>query len=166
MASFKDWSPQLNDDIFTSENLFKQLSKYVPKNKIVSMPFYSPYSNCDKLLSKYIDNKIIYQEEDFFKYDRGDIIVDNPPFSIKKLILKELLKRDKPFMLILPITCLCYKYNRMFKDKDIQILIPNGRPKYNFCKNGVIKYNTDSAPFDTIILCYKIGLKKDIIFMD
>ena len=167
MTTYKDYQPNTHDDFFTESNLWKEISPYIPKNKVISMPFYSPYSKCNELLGKYVDNKIIYQEEDFFDNDRGDIVVDNPPFSIKKSILLELYNRKKPFMLILPIASICYKYFRVFKEEDIQILIPEERPKYTYCnpKTGLIRHSNKAPPFDTCVFCWKIGLPKSVNFL-
>ncbi len=170
MATYKDFQTKTHDDFFTSNDLFKQLSKFIPPDKIVSMPFYSPYSKCNEILGSYIDNDIIYNNEDFFKNDRGDIVCDNPPFSIKKDILKVLYERDKPFMLILPVSSMCYKYFRIFKDNQdkLQFLIPKGRPRYIYCNptTGEKKDTNKSPAFDTIVFCYKMNLKNSINFMD
>tara|TARA_R110000803_G_C11814469_1_gene301131 strand:- start:7 stop:513 length:507 start_codon:yes stop_codon:yes gene_type:complete len=168
MATYQDYQPVKFDDFFTQENTFKQMSKFIPKDKKIYMPFYSPHSNCNELLGKYIDNEIIYEDKDFFSYKITDgIICDNPPFSIKKKILEKLFKDETPFMLILPISSICYKYFRMFNEGDIQMLIFNGRPKYNKCNTkGIIDSGKSSPAFDSAIFCYKIGLEKDLIFMD
>ena len=166
MATYRDYQPNKYDDFFTQEELWKDISKYIPKNKKIYMPFFSPYSNCNELLSKYIDNEIVYQDKDFFSYKINDgIVCDNPPFSIKKQILNKLHEDDTPFMLILPISSICYNYFKKCKE-NLQILIPRKRPKYNKCdKEGNI-YNSNSSPaFDSAIFCYKIGLTQDINFI-
>ena len=92
MATFKDYQPIKFDDFFTQENTFKQMSKFIPKDKKIYMPFYSPHSNCNELLGKYIDNEIIYEDKDFFSYKITDgIICDNPPFSIKKKNIRKII---------------------------------------------------------------------------
>jgi len=91
MATFSHYQPKVYDEFFTKENTFKQLAPFIPKNKKIYMPFYSKYSKCNELLGKYIDNKIIYEDKDFFTYKITDgIICDNPPFAIKKKILNKL----------------------------------------------------------------------------
>jgi hypothetical protein len=168
MASFRDYQPVEFDDFFTQENTFKQIAPFIPKNKKIYMPFYSPYSKCNELLGKYIDNEIIYEDKDFFSYKITEgVVCDNPPFSLKQKILKKLLEDDTPFMLILPISTLSYKYFRMFNNSNIQILLFNGRPKYCKCnKEGVIDNGKSSPAFDSIVICYKIGLQKDLMFME
>ena len=168
MATYTDYQPHLHDDFFTKEDTFKQIASYIPKDKKIYMPFYSKHSNCNELLGKYIDNEIIYEDKDFFDYKITDgIIVDNPPFSIKQSILKKLFEDDTPFMLILPISSICYKYFRLYKDSNIQMLIFNGRPKYNRCDtNGNVDNGKKSPAFDSCVFCYNIGLENDITFLD
>lgn len=168
MATFKDYQPKTHDDFFTQEDTFKQISKYIPKDKKIYMPFYSPYSRCNILLGKYIDNEIVYEDKDFFSYKITDgIICDNPPFSIKQKILKKLFEDDTPFMLILPISSICYKYFRIYNKTNLQMIILNGRPKYNKCNTeGEIDNGKASPSFDSCVFCYKIGLENDITFVD
>tara|TARA_Y100000004_G_C8806602_1_gene365768 strand:+ start:61 stop:567 length:507 start_codon:yes stop_codon:yes gene_type:complete len=166
MATYRDYQPSIHDDFFTKEETFKQIAPFIPKDKKVYMPFYSPYSKCNEYLGKYIDNEIVYEDKDFFSYKITDgIICDNPPFSIKQKILKKLFEDDTPFMLILPISSICYKYFRLYQNTDLQIIIFNGRPKYNKCNSDGVIYDGKSSPaFDSVVFCYKIGLEKDIIF--
>lgn len=164
MATYSDYKIQKFDDFFTKKETWEQIAKYVPKNKVISMPFYSPYSKCNEWLGKYIDNKIIYQDEDFFNFDRGQIVCDNVPFSIKKEIINTLVKRDKPFMIIVPVSTICYNYCKILK--NIQILIPQKRVSYLKCdENGNVNESKSSCAFDSIILCWKIHLENDITFM-
>jgi hypothetical protein len=172
MATFKDYQPKIYDDFFTKEDTFKQIStiinKYVSPDLVVSMPFYSPYSKCNELLGKHIKNKIIYQDEDFFNFDRGDIVIDNCPFSIKKDILKKLYERNKPFMLILPVSTMCYKYFRIFENdkKFLSFLLFEGRPNYIKCdKEGNLTDNNISCGFDSVVFCYKIKLPSQVMFL-
>ena len=166
MATYKDYQPSKYDDFFTKEKEWEQIAPYIPKNKIVSMPFYSPYSKCNVLLGKHIDNKIIYRNEDFFKNDIGDIVVDNPPFSKKKEIINKLVERNKPFMLIVPISTISYNYTKKLKE-HLQLLIFKKRPRFIKCdaKTGKLKDDNKSPAFDSCVICWKMNLKNDIIFL-
>ena len=174
MATFKDYQPIKHDDFFTTENTWIQISKiinkYIDPKLTISMPFYSPYSKCNELLGKYIKNKIIYKDEDFFKNDRGNIICDNPPFHNKKDILIELYNRDKPFMLILPVSSMCYNYFRIFKDnqKELSFLLFNKRQGFIKCnpKTGELDNTKTNPAFDCIVFCYKIKLPNNIMFLE
>tara|TARA_Y100001973_G_C5160574_1_gene313286 strand:+ start:870 stop:1376 length:507 start_codon:yes stop_codon:yes gene_type:complete len=168
MATYRDYNISKFDDFFTQESTFKQIAPFIPKNKKIYMPFYSKYSKCNELLSKHIDNEIIYEDKDFFSYKITDgIVCDNAPFSLKKEILNKLFNDDTPFMLVLPISTLAYKYFRIFNNSNIQILLFNGRQKFNKCdSNGNVNNGKVSPAFDTVVVCYKIGLEKDLIFLN
>tara|TARA_R110002124_G_scaffold26512_1_gene95434 strand:+ start:421 stop:882 length:462 start_codon:yes stop_codon:yes gene_type:complete len=153
MALYTKNNCKIQDDYKTPIKIWRDIMDYIPKDKKIWAPFY--YKGEHTL--KDLGYDIIHQEEDFFKVDRGEIVVDNPPFSIKKQVLERLVKLDKPFILIMPASTLCYKYARIIKDK-IQIIIPNGRVKY--LDNG------KSPSFDSLYYCYKMNLPKDIIYLD
>ena len=83
MAVYNDFKPKKYDDYFTKETEWEQIAPHIPKNKIVSMPFYSPYSKCNVLLGKYINNRIIYRNEDFFK-NKGCSRSQGEPFPVMR----------------------------------------------------------------------------------
>ena len=153
------------DDYITPYYIWKNVAKYIPKDKEISMPFYADGS-CAKHLRS-LGFSVFHKDEDFYEYDRGDIVVDNPPFSSKRKVLETLVKRNKPFMLLLPVSTLCYEYTRILP--SVQILIPAKRPKF-------IKYNKKlkiqdknwkkkCSSFDCVWMCYKMNFEKDVIFM-
>ena len=107
--------------------IFEEIKQYIPKDKLISMPFYGDGTCANHL--REMGFKVYHEQEDFFKNDRGDIVVDNPPFEFKKKIIETLVERKKPFMLIMPVSTLCYNYSRVL-GKDLQMLIPNKRPKF------------------------------------
>ena len=153
MATYSHYSPKPFDDFNTPVEIWKDIEKYIPKDKEIWCPF---YFNGDHKL-KELGFDIIHNQEDFFKNNRGEIIIDNPPFSIKKHVLKRMIEIDKPFMLIMPVSTLCYQYFNIYKDK-IQILVPSKR--YDFLPD-----KKASATFDCLWYCYKMKLDKDITFL-
>ena len=166
MATYKDYNPSKNNDFMSPKSLFEEIKEYIPNDKIISMPFYG-----DGMIGKYMTEMgftVIHKQEDFFKFDRGDIVVDNPPFEFKKEIITELIKRDKPFMLIMPVSTLCYKYSKVLKD-NLQIIIPKKRPKFISYDKKTKKLDANwkkkSCAFDSIWFCYKMNLKQDIILL-
>jgi hypothetical protein len=156
MAMYSHYQPKIYDDFNTPIKVWKDIEKYIPKDKVIWCPFY----NDGKHTLIDLQYNVIHEDKDFFEYEPEDydIIVDNPPFSIKKKILKRLLILDKPFILIMPISTLCSKYFKQYKDK-IQIIIPPKR--YNF-----IPQLKSSATFDTFFYCYKMNLEKDILWLE
>ena len=150
MATYSQYQPQVYDNFKTPIEVWKNIEQYIPNNKIIWCPF---YFNGEHTLSE-LGYNIIHEDEDFFENNRGDIIIDNPPFSIKKKILEYCLEIDKPFILIMPSSTINYQYFRKFRNK-IQIIIPPKR--YNF-----IPEKGKTAPFDCLYFCYKMDLPRDI----
>tara|TARA_R110002012_G_scaffold252391_1_gene431402 strand:+ start:17622 stop:18158 length:537 start_codon:yes stop_codon:yes gene_type:complete len=166
MATYRDYNPSKHNDFMTPKYLFEDIKEYIPKDKVISMPFWGD-GQAGKHMTE-LGYDVIHQEEDFFKFDRGEIVVDNPPFEFKKEIIAELIKRNKPFMLIMPISTICYKYSQILKG-DLQIIIPNKRPKFIYYDKKTNKCDKDwkkkSATFDCIWVCWKMNLPQDIIHL-
>jgi|TARA_R110000823_G_scaffold33691_3_gene94122 hypothetical protein len=166
MATYKDYSPSKFNDFMSPKCLFEDIKEYIPKDKVISMPFYG-----DGMIGKYMKEMgfdVIHQQEDFFEFNRGEVVVDNPPFEFKKEIIAELIKRDKPFMLIMPVSTICYQYSKMLKN-HLQIIIPKKRPKFIYYDKATNKLDKDwkkkSATFDSVWVCWKMDLPQDIIFL-
>lgn len=150
-----------SDNYITNEDDWIRIKDYIPKGKKIWSPFY-----CDGKQKEYFQKMgydIIHEDKDFFSYTpEYDIVIDNPPFSKKKEILKRLKELDKPFILIAPSMLLSYKY---FQEdyKDIQVLIPYKRINFKHLKSDKKNY---SPPFASFYFCYKMNLEKDLIFID
>ncbi len=154
MATYTAVPPKVSDDFKTPTEVWANIQQYIPKDKKIWCPF---YFNGDHTL-KELGYDIIHENKDFFTYvPECDIIVDNPPFSIKKQVLARLLEIDQPFILIMPCSTLCYKYFQSYKDK-IQLIVPPKR--YNFAPQ--LK---SSPSFDCLYFCYKMNLPRDLIFV-
>jgi hypothetical protein len=69
--------------------------------------------------------------------------------------------------MIMPSSKINTRYFReTFKDKGIQIIIPQKRIQFTKLVDGVIPSNYKSrANFDTFYYCYKIGLERDITWL-
>ena len=80
--------------------------------------------------------------------------------------MKKLVERNKPFMLIVPISTIAYNYSKILKD-NIQIMIFKKRPTFIKCnpKTGKLNNTKRNPAFDCIVLCWKMNLKQDIIFL-
>lgn len=146
-----------NDNFYTQKKDWENIKQFIPTDKKIWSPFYG--DGKQKEYFKELGFNIIHEDEDFFSNNKGDIIIDNPPFSIKKQILERCTELEKPFILIMPFEVINYQYFKKFQN-DIQIIIPNKR--MNFIKpNGEIKkFNYDCSYF-----CYKMNLPKDLIFL-
>lgn len=165
MATFTDYKISKYDDFNTPEYVWDWVLPYIPRDKVVWEAFYSNGDSGAYLESKGVN--VIHQDVDFFSNNLGDIVVSNPPFQYKKQIIERLVLLDKPFILIVPVSTISYQYTR--KLKEIQILIPPQRMKFKKVnkETGEVYENwkKHSSAFDSIFLCWKMNLPKDIIFM-
>ena len=76
-----------SDNYITNKNEWERIKDYIPNNKVIWSPFY-----CDGKQKEYFEEmgfNIIHEDEDFFQNNKGDIIIDNPPFSKKKKYLQD-----------------------------------------------------------------------------
>ena len=111
------------DELYTPEYAVEPILKYIPRQvKTIWCP-------CDTLQSKIIKVLLlagydvipshIEQGKDFLNYvpeASYDMILTNPPYSIKDKIIKRCYELGKPFALLLPLTALeGTKRNKLFK---------------------------------------------------
>lgn len=166
MASYRDYNPSKHSDFMTPKYLFEEIKHLIPKDKIISLPFYGDGKAGEYM--KELGFNVIHKQEDFFENDRGDLVIDNPPFHIKGKIIEKLIERDKPFMLIVPVSTMCYKYSKILKD-HLQICIPNSRPKFIYYDKRTKKLDENwkkkNSAFDCVWICWKMNFEKDIIFL-
>ena len=149
-----------NDNYITNKNEWERIKEYIPTNKKIWAPFY-----CDGKQKEYFKDMgfdIIHEDEDFFKNNKGEIVIDNPPFSKKREILTRLKELDKPFILIIPTCLLCLKWFQNLYENQIQMIIPQKRITFKHLNNNNENY---TPPFGSFIYCYKMNLKKDLIFI-
>jgi len=153
-----------NTPFYVWEILFDYLN--LDKNTKIYEPFYSN-GVAKNYLAKLGYNNVIHENMNFFdnynKYDY-EIIISNPPYSIKKNILKILYIIDKPFVLIVPTSIISKLYLKNIFGNDIyklQYIIPNRRIQFERLDG----YNQKRTAFDTIFLCYKMNLQRDIVYM-
>lgn len=99
---------------------------------------------------------------DFYKYtpDKWDIMVSNPPFSNKRLIFQRALSFNKPFALLMTNTWLNDSApTKLFKDKDLQLLMFDKRIKF------ITDKPNDKITFSSSYYCYNF-LPKQIIMKE
>lgn len=151
------------DDYTTPQEVFNDIKSFKPQGCIkIYDPFYNDGKSKEYLQKTFSDCEIIHENKDAFSWlPDFDIIITNPPFSLKNKILIWLMEIDKPFIILLPINQICNKSYRNLKNFDkIQYVIPNGR--YNFEVDGK---KLKSNWFNCLWYCYKCSLSKDINFI-
>jgi hypothetical protein len=153
---------KISDNYITNKEAWINIKQFIPKDKKIWSPFY-----CDGSQKKYFKDigfDIIHEDEDFFENNKGDLVIDNPPFSIKKEVLMRLKELDKPFILIAPSMMLGYKYFQDLFSDNIQLIIPKSRIKFTHLSN--LNFKNYTPPYASFYFCYKINLPKDLIFLN
>ena len=152
-----------NDDEYnTSREMWESISQFIPKDKTIWEAF---------LLNNYTSKSMDYLTElghdvvgspeiDFFTSNLGDIIVSNPPYSIKKRIFERLAELDKPFIMILPVSTITKQFVKKIHREKLQIIVPDKRMQFLKGEDQLKR-----CYFDTMYLCYKINLERDITFI-
>jgi len=143
-----------SDELYTPEIAFDLLKKYIPKDKTI----FECAVGTGKLAKQMTSNgyNVISSNDFFNEFPNYDILITNPPYSIKDKFLEEAYKRGKPFAILLPITALeGIKRQKMYKKYGIKILFPTKR----------IDFNGKKSPwFYTAWFCWKIKLPKVLNF--
>ena len=136
------------DELYTPEYAVHPILSYIPDNvKTIWCP-------CDTLESKIVqvllfnDYDIIKSHiedgKDFFNYEPDipyDMIITNPPYSVKDKIIERCYALGKPFALLLPLTALEGKQRgKMFRQNGMGIVVLDKRVDYN--GKGKVWYNT------------------------
>ncbi len=147
------------DDIYTPSYAIKPLLKYIPKNITVWECTDYGKSEITRLLKEH-GCKVIStdKKENFFEYipkEHFDMIITNPPYSLKNEFLQKCYEYGKPFCLLLPITALEGKARgEMFRKNDIQVMVLDSRVNFT---------NKNNNWFNVSWFCWKV-LPKQLIF--
>lgn len=99
-----------DDEWYTPYESAEDLCRYAlllaPKNIIVWAPFDNENSNIVKVLKEW-GYQVVYSHlsegKDFYQYEpeKWDIIISNPPFKNKRIMLQRMLSFKKPFYLLM-----------------------------------------------------------------
>jgi hypothetical protein len=167
MAGFQTKTFTKHDDYMTPESAWTSIKDFIPKNKKLWEAFYGD-GESGKILEK-MGFDVVHKPVDFFKNDLGEVVVSNPPFTKKKEVLTRLKELNKPFILILPSSTINTQYMRqLFSDEKepIQIIIPRKRIQFNKLINGKrVENEKQRCNFDCFYYCWKMKLKRDIIWL-
>lgn len=147
------------DDYMTSKETWENIKNYIPLDKVIWECFYGDGKSGEYL--RELGFKVIHEDIDFFKENKGEIIISNPPFTKIKEILKRLFEIDKPFIMIMPVSKICTQYMREYKNKNIQLIIPKKR--IQFLKKN--KKDNSNCNFDCFYYCYKMNLSNSIMWL-
>ena len=153
-----------NDDQYnTTLEIWEMIAHLIPKDKILFEAFMKDnWSSKSAIILRDMGFNVVGNPTiDFFdEPPEYDIIVSNPPYSMKKKIFQRLAVLDKPFILILPISTITKQFVKVLERDKVQMIIPSKRMQFE--KAGI---ELSRCWFDTCFLCYKMNLERDITFI-
>ena len=158
-------SDKEDNELYSPYYITDYIIKYLPKDKIIWCPFdceWSAFYQRLKELGYKVVRSSLQEGQDFFEYepDGWDIIVSNPPFSLKDKVMEILYSFNKPFAILLPLNSLQGKTRYKYFKQGIQILSFDARVCYHDKEHmeNVVK----GSPFATAYFCRDL-LPRDLI---
>lgn len=139
-----------SDEQYTPFYAVEPIVKYIPKKMKIWLPFDKEWSAFNQVLKANGYDTIcshIDDGKDFFKYEpkEWDIIISNPPFSMKDEVIKRVYELGKPFCLLLPLTTLQGKERFKYFKQGLQLLSFNIR--ISFHNENSMKEVVKGTPF-------------------
>lgn len=159
-------SDRENNELYSPFYIVDHIIKYIPKDKVIWCPFDEEWSSFYRKLKEEGYNVIrssLKEGQDFLEYEPNthwDIIVSNPPFSIKDKVLERLYSFNKPFAILLPLNSLQSKARYKYFSQGIQILSFDARVCYH--KKEDMSVIQKGCPFATAYFCRYL-LPNDLI---
>lgn len=150
---------EIDDEYYTPDYAWQMIEDYLPKNKVIWEAFNGDGTSTNHLREMGC-NVVSDPDANFFENNLGEIVVSNPPFSIKKEVLERLYILNKPFILIMPSHSLYNEYMRPFLS-DMTLIAPRKRIAF-ISSNGEL---TKRCPFFSTFFCWKMGFKEQIIYL-
>lgn len=150
-----------NDEFYTPRYAVLPILKYVDKSKTIWCPFDTEQSNFVIMLREMGCNVLVSHKDtggDFFlsEPENYDMIISNPPYSIKAAVFKRLFELKKPFAMLVGVVGLFESKNRfdMFKDNTFEIMYLNKRVAY--FKDYDEQKPSLNPPFSSVYLCSNV----------
>lgn len=165
MAGYETKKFSKHDDYMTPKSAWENIQQYIPKDKVIWECFYGDGKSGKDL--EELGFKVIHKDIDFFKHNEGDIIISNPPFTLKKEVFTRLIELNKPFIMICSQQLLFTQYfKQIIKNNKLQIIIPRRRIQFIKIENGEYVDTGNRCNFDCLYFCYKMNLENDITFLE
>lgn len=157
-----------NDEFYTPYYAIEPILEYIPTDIKVWCPFDTEESLFVKVLESRGNDVVcshIENGQDFFEYEpeEYDIIVSNPPYSLKNEVFERLFNLGKPFAVLVGVVGLFESKRRfnLFKENEFEIMYFDKRVSY-FQDFSEVK-PSKNPPFSSVYLSSKL-LPEKIIF--
>lgn len=124
-----------SDECYTPKYAVLPVLEFIKKEWIVWCPFDTPQSQFVKVIQgngNPVISSHLEQGKDFFQYEpkKYDIIISNPPYSIKDQVIERCYQLNKKFMLLMPLPSLQGKFRYNFFVKGVELIVFDGRICY------------------------------------
>lgn len=146
------------DEYYTPPYAVKPILPYVPEGKVVWCPFDTEHSHFVRLIREQ-GNQVVLSHlddgKDFFFYepDEYDLIVSNPPYSLKNEVFERLFAIGKPFAMLVGVVGIFESQRRfrMFRDNPFEIMYLNKRVAFYEDHND--QTPSLNPPFSSVYIC-------------
>lgn len=154
-----------HQEMYTPYYAVAPLLKYVQKDKKIWCPFdkeWSAYYQTFVRGGYQVIRSHIDEGQDFFTYepDDYDMIISNPPYSIKDDIIERLYELNKPFAVLLPLDSL--QGRRRFESFKNGVQLLTFDQRIGFHRMGRMDKPVEGTPFAAVYYCKDL-LPKDLI---
>ena len=140
------------DNYNTPVEGWEDVLQFVDKQTPLWLPFFNDGS-AKELVKGLGYNDVFHEDRDYFTYWENDrILIDNPPFSLRRVVIDYAWEKKKPFCLLLPLDTLERKYFKKYV-KGLQIIIPAKR--YSYTDDKV------SPPFKSVWFCWGMNIQNN-----
>lgn len=152
-----------SDEMQTPYEAILSLLPYLDKKKVIWECAWGGGSLAKHL--KKAGFKVVGDSRDFIEgkqINDCDILVTNPPYSLKEEFLECAYAIGKPFAFLMPLTALeGKKRGELYRKYGIQLIIPNKRINF-ITPSG----KGSGAWFQTAWYCWKMNLPNDLMFIE
>lgn len=157
---------EVNDEYDTPTYAFETLTCFRDclREKIVWDPFVSEtQASASRISDVFPEVKQVIHSREFDLLENKlppqfDVIVTNPPFSVKKQVLENLLRVGSPFCVLLPLETLGRQYFARLMETHktrVAVLLPQRKINFDSLKQGT-KRKRSACPFHSVWVCYNM----------
>ncbi len=152
-----------SDEYYTPASALDPLLPYLPKGKVVWEGAWGQ-GHLARALRQPGFKVVGHAKLDFLTEQptRWDMLVANPPYSIKDRFLERAYQLGKPFAFLMPLDALGGLFrNALFREHGLELLIPSQRINYILPEISANACNFHSAWF-----CWKLDLPQQLNFIE